>query len=324
MQTIRWAVVGPGRAASRFAEGLKGVPGAELVAVWGRTQARAQAFAQRYGVGRVAASLEALFADDVDAVYIGTYPDSHAELSLRAIVAGKAVFCEKPSALNRAQLEQVLAAAAEHGVLYMEAMKSPFFPLYRKLRAVLAVDPIGQVGYVRAGHALSTLAPDYPLHFLEIGGGGVLGIGPYEAFLALDWLGELDEVQTMGRLATSGVDSFAVFQTRHQHGYAQLHTGIDLNSIGDALLAAPGGSVVIHANWWNPQRATIRYTDGRVVELDEPFSNGGFNYETEHFCELLRAGMRESPQITHALSRQMAELLERARRAVGVRFPGEQ
>jgi hypothetical protein len=104
---------------------------------------------------------------------------------------------------------------------------------------------------------------------------------------------------------------------------AQLHTGLDLLSRGDALLSASHGYVLLHANWWNPARAAIHYVDGRIVELDEPYEAGGFNYETAHFCELIRAGKRESPVIPHSLSIGMAELLYAARMALGVRFPGE-
>jgi hypothetical protein len=162
------------------------------------------------------------------------------------------------------------------------------------------------------------------LHFLELGGGGILGIGPYEAFLALDWLGPLKRVQTMGRVGPTGGDSFALFQTEHEHGMAQLHTGIDLLSHGDAMLSGPQGYVLLHANWWNPSRATVHYRDGRKVELDEPYTSGGLNYETEHFCNLIRNGLRESPIITHELSLRMARLLEEARLALGVHFPGEE
>ena len=150
-----------------------------------------------------------------------------------------------------------------------------------------------------------------------------MGIGPYEAFLALDWLGPLKRVQCMGRLSKSGVDNLAIFQTEHAGGMAQLHTGLDLLSRGDALLCGTSGYVLIHANWWNPQRATVHYVGGRTVELDEPFKAGGFNYETDHFCDLLRHDKRESPEISHQLSLGMARLLESARRALGVHFPGE-
>ncbi|MFP5234479.1 MAG: Gfo/Idh/MocA family protein [Acidobacteriota bacterium] len=326
---MQFGIIGPGRAAARFAQGLAAVPNTALAAVWGRNADRTHAFAGRFSIPHAAPTLDALFAAPIDAVYVATHPDSHAEYCIRALAAGKHVFCEKPAALNVRQLESILEAARNHDRLFMEAMKPPFFPLYRKLREHLATDPVGPIGFVRAGHCDSSLAPDYPLHFLELGGGGLLGIGPYEAFLALDWLGDLQRVQTMGRVSAAGpngagnVDNFAIFQTEHERGMAQLHTGLDLLSLGDALLCGPKGFVRIHANWWNPRRATVHYVDGRLVELDEPYAHGGFNYETEHFCELIRSGRRQSPEITHHLSLGMARMLEDARLALGVRFPGE-
>ena len=322
-QIIRWGIVGPGHAGARFAEGLKAVEGASLEAVWGRTPERTQAFALKFGVRQIFDSLDGLVAADVDAVYVATHPDSHAAICIQALEAGKHVLCEKPAALNERQLVEVLTVACRCNRLFMEAMKPPFFPLYRRLREHLLADPIGPVGFVRAGHVDASLSKKHPLHSAELGGGGVMGIGPYEAFLALDWLGKLKRVQTMGRVGTAGVDTLALFQTEHEHGMAQLHTGLDLLGRGDALLCGPRGYVTIHENWWNPRRASIRYMDGRRVELDEPFEAGGFNYETAHFCELMRQGRRDSPLIPHALSLGMARLLESARRELGVRFPGE-
>lgn len=296
---------------------------ATLAGVWGRTPERACAYADRFSVANAATTLDALLTSNIDAVYVATHPNSHAELCLAALAAGKHVLCEKPAALNVRQLETILAAAREHDRLFMEAMKPPFFPLYRRLKEHLECDPIGPVGFVRAGHCDSSIGPDYPLHFRELGGGGILGIGPYEAFLALDWLGALKRVQTMGRLSPASVDNFALFQSEHERGMAQLHAGLDLLSHGDAMLCGPGGYVTIHANWWNPRRATVHYVDRRTIELDEPYTGSGFNYETEHFCNLIREGRRESPVITHELSRGMAQLLEQARLCLGVHFPGE-
>jgi predicted dehydrogenase len=320
---IRWGVIGPGRAAARFAQGLSALHDVALMTVWGRNPQKAAAYAERFHVPQAAASLDSLLTADIDAVYIATHPDTHAAFCKSALAHGKHVLCEKPATINERQLTEVLETAARYGRLFMEAMKPPFFPLYRKLRAHLREDAIGAVGYVRAGHCDASLDPDYPLHFLELAGGGIMGIGPYEAFLALDWLGPLKRVQAMGRLSKTGVDSFAVFQTEHERGMAQLHTGLDLLSRGDAMLAASHGYVILHANWWNPTRATIHHLDGRTVELHEAFTAGGFNYETEHFCDLIREERLESPEITHALSLEMARLLEGTRKALGVIFPGE-
>ena len=320
---IQWGVIGAGDAAQRFAQGLTQVAGTRLASVWTRRFPAAQTFAAEHGSAAYD-SLRGLLASPIDAVYIGTHPDSHRAFALKAIEAGKHVLCEKPSMLNEKELVEVLQAAQKRGVLFMEAMKPPFFPLYRRLREHLEQDPIGQVGFVRAGSSLADIPIDHPLYSIELGGGGLLGIALYEAFLALDWLGGVERIDTVGCLGPSGVDIFASMQTQHQHGIAQLYCGLGLHGHGDALLAGPLGNVAIPAKWWNPSSATIRYLDGRTIELEEPIVSSGFNYETEHFCELLRDGCDESPVMTHDMSRQMIRILDQARASLGLIYPQEQ
>ncbi|KWN11157.1 Gfo/Idh/MocA family protein [Burkholderia ubonensis] len=322
-RAVRFGIVGAGSIARRFAQSLAHVPGAALAGVWARRADAAAPFCATHG-GTPAASLDALLASDVDAIYIATLHDSHAEYALASLAAGKAVLCEKPATLNAAQLETVLRAARDAGLLFMEAMKPPFFPLYRKLRAHLRDDPIGEIRLVRAGCASSSVPGDHPVYRLEQAGGALLDIGIYETFLAVDWLGAPLDVQTLGRVGATGVDVFASLNSRHANGgIAQLFCGLDVMGRGDALLAAAGGHVTIHEKWWNPARATICYADGRVVELDAPFDGGGLNYETAHFCDLLRAGQTESPVMTHDHSRRMIAMTDAARAALGVRYPGE-
>src|SRR3954468_18868337 len=103
-RVIRFGVIGPGRAAARFAEGVAAVEVVEIAAVWGRDAGRAAVYAERFGVRSVAPSLDSLLSSDVDAVYVATHPDTHAELSIAAFQAGKHVLCEKPAALNVAQV----------------------------------------------------------------------------------------------------------------------------------------------------------------------------------------------------------------------------
>ncbi|MEM5292763.1 Gfo/Idh/MocA family oxidoreductase [Burkholderia sp. JPY481] len=320
---IRWGIVGTGRIARRFAQGLAFVPRARLAALWSRRAEPAQAFADEFG-GTVYDSFDTLLASGIDALYIATLQDSHADYAIAALQAGLHVLCEKPACINRAQLERVLETARASQRLFMEAMKPPFYPLYRRLREHLAADPIGEVGLVRAGCSVPGVPADHPSLSFEHAGGALLDIGIYEMFLAVDWLGAPRDVQTFGRLGTTGVDTFASLNSQHERGgIAQLFCGLDLHGKGDALLMAKGGHVTLHEPWWNPSRATIRYADGRVVELDEPFEGGGLNYETAHFCELIRAGVLESPLMPHDKSRQMIAMADAARAALGLKFAGE-
>lgn len=319
---VRWGVVGTGRIARRFAQGLAHVPHAQIHASWSRRAAPTQAFADEFG-GEVCASFDALLASGIDALYIATVQDSHAGYAIAGLQAGLHVLCEKPATINREQLERVIEAARVNDRLFMEAMKPPFYPLYRKLRAHLVADPVGDVGLVRAGCSVPGVPDDHPSLSFEHAGGALLDIGIYEMFLAVDWLGDVREVQTLGRLGKTGVDTFASLNSQHAQGIAQLFCGLDLHGKGDALLMAGAGHVTIHEPWWNPSRATIRYADGRVVELDEPFEGGGLNYETAHFCELIRTGQKESPLMPHSKSLQMIAMADAARQALGLKFAGE-
>lgn len=320
--TVRFGIIGCGRISHRFMQGLAAVEGAELTAAWSRRAESVEQFVTQYG-GKACANLDELLASDIDAVYIATLPDTHAFYSIAALNAGKHVLCEKPATVNLAQLDEVLAVTREKKLLFMEGMKPPFFPLYQKLKTYLETDPIGPVGYVRAGSSVADLSHDHPNFSYNLIGGGIMQILPYEAFLALDWLGPMTDIQTMGRFSGKEVDMFAVIQTQHESGYSQLYCGFDLHGKGDALIAGTLGHITIHKNWWNPSKASISYLDGRTVEIDEPFTAGGLNYEIAHFCDLLRTGQTESPVITHELSRGMMALLDKAREQVGLRFANE-
>ncbi|HEY8782075.1 MAG TPA: Gfo/Idh/MocA family oxidoreductase [Mucilaginibacter sp.] len=322
MNFLKWGIIGCGRIANRFVQGLREVQGASLVSVWSRRPETVNSFVEQYG-GIACTSVEELLNSGIDAVYIATLPDSHALYSISALNAGKHVLCEKPAATNLTILNEVLEVARAKKLLFMEGMKPPFFPLYRKLKEYLLTDPIGPVGYVRAGSSIADISHDHPNFSYDLIGGSLMQIGIYEAFLAVDWLGKTKQVQTFGRFGETGIDMFSVFQTEHENGYGQFYCGFDLHGKGDALICGTIGNITIHKNWWNPARATINYLDGRVVELDEPITAGGLNYEIQHFCELVRQNKTESPVISHDMSRQMIAMLDEARRQVGLKFKGE-
>jgi len=319
--TIRWGVVGAGHIAHRFAQSLGFVSDAELAGVWARRDVQAQAFARQHGTHAYLSFDDLL--NNIDALYVATLPDSHSHYAMRALSARCAVLCEKPAAVSASELGYLLNAAKASNVLFMEAMKPPFYPLFLRLTERLASDPIGDIGFVRAGCSIADVPPNHSSFSLESGGGALLNIGIYEAFLAVHFLGRALNVQAFGRLGHTGVDNFASLNILHEDGISQIFCGLDLDGRGDAFIAGTKGSVTIHENWWNPSRATVRYLGGRTVELHEPFEGGGLNYETAHFCDLLRSGAAESPVMTHDLSMRMITIIDAARAELGLRFPFE-
>ncbi|WP_055583181.1 bi-domain-containing oxidoreductase [Streptomyces noursei] len=114
---VRLAFVGAGNyATSMLLPHLAGRDGVELSAVV-TTTALSAANAQRtFGFAEATTDLDAVLGDKaIDAVFVVTRHSSHAELTRQALLAGKAVFVEKPLALTEDELAGVLAAVAESG-----------------------------------------------------------------------------------------------------------------------------------------------------------------------------------------------------------------
>lgn len=113
----RAGIVGAGNyARATFLPALKAAGwGDDLVAVTSSTGLSARHLAERHGIGLVFPSADALIdSDDVDVIFILSRHDSHADLTVRALDAGKQVFVEKPLAITLDQLDAVEQAYARN------------------------------------------------------------------------------------------------------------------------------------------------------------------------------------------------------------------
>jgi predicted dehydrogenase len=109
---VRIGLIGPGGFARAVLVPALRSAGASLEVVAGGSGPAAEAAVRAGEFARVGENAAAVIADDgIDAVVIATRHGSHAALAAAALAAGKHVFCEKPLALNRPDLDEVLGAA---------------------------------------------------------------------------------------------------------------------------------------------------------------------------------------------------------------------
>ncbi|HYJ80487.1 MAG TPA: Gfo/Idh/MocA family oxidoreductase [Longimicrobiaceae bacterium] len=139
------AFLGCGFATTIHAKRLKSHAGVSLFFA-SRDRAKAEEFARRFGgAGAFGSYAEAISDRRVDAVVVATPPDSHLELALAALAAGKHAVVEKPPFLRAADFEAVRAArdAARRRVLVAE---NYFYkPLAESLRETIASGALGEV-----------------------------------------------------------------------------------------------------------------------------------------------------------------------------------
>jgi predicted dehydrogenase/threonine dehydrogenase-like Zn-dependent dehydrogenase len=135
----------------------------------------ARAVAERLKFQACAADAAAVLADaEVNAVLVATRHDSHASFVAQAVAAGKAVFVEKPLAVDAEQLAQVAeAVAANPNALVMVGFNRRFAPLFTSMRTFFAgsPEPLLMTYRVNAGY----IPPEHWVHDPVQGGGRIIG-----------------------------------------------------------------------------------------------------------------------------------------------------
>jgi predicted dehydrogenase len=156
---------------------------AEMVAVAGRTPDAVTAAANRLGWAEAVTDWrELLDRADIDLIDVCTPGDSHAEIAIAALRAGKHVLCEKPLANSVGEAEAMVAAAAEARSFGQRSMCGYNYrrvPAVTLLRDLIAAGRLGQIRHVRAVYLQDWITdPDFPLVWRlrrEVAGSGALG-----------------------------------------------------------------------------------------------------------------------------------------------------
>ena len=135
MTEVGVGLIGCGDIANFHAEAFQRIPEARIVATFDRQPERAQSLAFRTGAKAVK-HMEDLLADpSVDVVYVLTRHDSHAEIILESIAAGKQIFCEKPLTLTVEDACSVVQAACKVSTSIMVGFNHRWGPAVRLMRA---------------------------------------------------------------------------------------------------------------------------------------------------------------------------------------------
>ena len=206
---LKWAVIGCGVIANQMAESLA-LAGRTIHGVANRTRAKAEAFAERYGVERVYDSCEELYQDpEVDAIYITTPHNTHIHYLRDALAAGKHVLCEKAITLNSAELDEARAIAEANGVQLMDATTIWHMPLYHQLVTRANAGEFGPLNLVQASFGSYKEYGDLTNRFYnpKLAGGAMLDIGVYALTFARTFMSSNPtELVSLGNLASTGVD----------------------------------------------------------------------------------------------------------------------
>ncbi|XP_007239709.3 trans-1,2-dihydrobenzene-1,2-diol dehydrogenase [Astyanax mexicanus] len=326
----RWGICGAGKISHDFSVALKTLPAREhqITAVAARNLERAQTFAKTHGIPKAYGSYQEL-ADDpnIDIIYLGVLHTEHLKLGLLFLNAGRNVLCEKPFAMNLREVNQLITASRRSNVFLMEAVWSRCFPVYSEVGRLLGEDAVGEVKLVKAYFGSPQLHVPRSVE-KELGGGALLDIGMYCLQLVLMvFKGERPRsVHATGVLLDSGVDESMVVVLKFSgNRLAWCAFSIAVALSNDAIITGTKGSIRVALPMHCP---TTLEVNGRQTEfpLPEPslplhFTNStGLRYEAEEVRHCLLKGLKESSRMSLADSQLLTEIMDEARKQVGVVF----
>lgn len=325
---VRFGVVGTNWITERFLKAALQAEDFQLTAVYSRTEEKAKEFAGKYGVKRTFTDLQMMAASgEIDAVYIASPNSLHAEQSILFMKNNVHVLCEKPIASNTKELTSMIAAARENNVLLMEALKSTFMPNFLAVKENL--HKIGKVrryfasycqyssryDAYRQGTVLNAFNPDFS-------NGSLMDIGIYCVYPLVALFGKPEEIKAAGYMLESGVDGEGSMVLK----YPDMDAVIMYSKITDSSLPAEiqgeEGNIVID-RISAPEKVELHYRNGEREDLTQDQLSDSMYYEAKEFIRLVQAGKTESDINSHANSMITMEIIEEARRQIGVIYPAD-
>jgi predicted dehydrogenase len=252
---LRWGILGTARINRRLLPAFRASVRGEVRAVASRDASRAEQYARDQGIPVAHTGYQALLDDErIDAVYISLPNSDHVPWTLAAIAAGKHVLCEKPLALDPADVDRIATAALGARVVVEEGFMYRHEP---QTAEIVALVQSGAIGAVRAIVSGFTFTIDGPANIRldpTLGGGSLWDVGCYPV--------------TFAQLI-AGHEPKMVFGTAHWHA-----SGVDEEFMG--LLAFGGGlSASIYSGFRTPYRTWLEIlgTEGTLT-VPNPFRPG--------------------------------------------------
>lgn len=324
-----------GIARLRHAPGLAAIDGVEFVAVANRSSASGERFAAEFGAETVYPDWRQLLADDrVDAVFIGTWPYLHSEISEQALKAGKHVFCQARLAMDAADARRMLAAKEGSGLTTMVCPPPHGMRFGPRIKQIVGSGALGQIRHlVVRDFNSSYLDPQTPLHWRQresLSGANTLTLGIlYEVLLT--WFGLRAEWVLAGdatfvaerpegdsSAAVERPDAVFVTAGLENGGLASLTLSSNAGGPGETAISAYGTGASLH---WTPGPPSneggslvLRRAPGWSEEQFEPDPGAAWRVESD-FVAAVRSGSDAEPGWELGLEyMQFVEAVERSAR----------
>lgn len=197
---MKVGIIGTGNLAELHMKAYRKNPDVEIVAVCDFNLERAKQRAEQFGAKEVYQDYKDMLSkSDIDAVSVITWNNTHAEITVNALNAGKHVLCEKPPALNALQALEMEKASQSAGKLLMFGFVRRFEEKAKLLKQKIDDGELGDIYYIKTGYLRRTGNPGGWFANKKISGGGpLIDLGVHMVDLAMFLMNKPKPVSVFG------------------------------------------------------------------------------------------------------------------------------
>lgn len=325
---IRFGIVGTNSITEKILEAAKQEPRFKLVAVYSRTQERADYFAAKHNIPYTFISLEEMASSSlIDAVYIASPNSLHAPQSILFMNRGKHVLCEKPLASNAKEAKEMIATADKNKVVLMEAMKPTLTPNFLAIR-----ENLKKIGTIRRYFSCycqySSRYDDLKKGIIqnafkpELSNGATVDIGIYTIYPMVVLFGKPKSVSATGLKLSTGVDGQGAINFEYEGMNATvLYSKIADSGLPTEIQGEDGTIISDRINIIND--VTIKYRNGEKATISNPNPLHEYFYEIAEFINLIQEGKLRSEINSPDNSLITIEIIDEIRKQLGIVYPAD-
>ena len=270
---VRWGILGLGSAANSFANAIKEVENAKLISIASLSKNKNFIIGKKFNIEKKYQfnSYEDLInCEEIDAVYIATLNNKHADLIIKIAKAKKGILCEKPFALNETELNDVIIQLNKTKVFFLENIAYRSHPQTPEIINQISNNNIGDLIKIESSFGFRVrpiykLKPGHRLFNRQLGGGAINDIGCYpvsfSVLLAKLFQKQNEEisyniVDANGKINFRGTDDDAFLKINFKNLFeANLQISIKQNIRKPTIIYGTKGKIII-PNPWLPNKNT--------------------------------------------------------------------
>lgn len=322
---MKVATIGSGMIVDRMMEAISKTEGIEVVAVYSRTQERADEFAKKHGISKTYTDLDVMLQDpQIDTVYVASPNSLHYEQTKKALLAGKHVINEKPFVPTVAMCKELFDIAKEKHVFLFEAITTIHVPNYKIVKEHLA--DVGEIKFVQCNFSqYSSRYQKYKDHEQtnafdpNFAGGALMDINVYCLHFVTGLFGLPESMTYTANIGYNDIDTSGIAILKYPGFIATCIGAKDSSSDNHVYIQGDKGTLVVsgsscgvckNVSFIPPKKDMIGKVDvdtSQNIGIDQEMH---MIYECEKFVSIVEQRDFESYEILRQHTLDVVSLLE--------------